>query len=65
MLETLHIKGESRTGNLKFLVQALASGAAPSLSRFYYDQPDFYTAEVEDLVGMVWRRERGVRTAKT
>ena len=37
-LETLHIKG-SLTGNLRFLIQALASGAAPSLSRFNHDQP--------------------------
>lgn len=49
---------DSRYGNIKFLIQALASGAAPSLSRFYYDQPEFYTTEVVDLVGMVKARAR-------
>lgn len=39
-------QGESGWGRLDYLVEALASGAAPSLSRFYYDHTELYEPEV-------------------
>ncbi len=55
--DTSH-QGESVWGSLDYLMKALASGAAPSLSQFYHDQPDFDVSEVEDLVGMAEARAR-------
>jgi len=55
-LEAIHIKGSRSGKRLDYLLKALASGAAPSLRRFYYDYPDLDVGEVEDLVGMVEAR---------